>query len=210
LSTPHTEAHTLAGRLAQIRSRLQARIDDSLFERWVDAAALLELQGEEFVRTAYLRLFGREPDGAGLRHHTDQLVSGHVTKLELLTALANSPEGRHYRVRFTGMAALPVQHPFESTPGKPTDQFVREVSRYYNGREPAEDSLARWVELLETRCLTREQVVHLFAESARGYRLRPLPDALDELTALSSTLAEMKQELDWHQRAVESLLPPRR
>jgi hypothetical protein len=122
-----------------------------------------------------------------------------MTKPELLTALAQSPEGQQYRVRFVGLAAFPQQRPFDSSAGETTEVFVRAVGRYYNGREPAEDSLARWVALLDSAKLSREEVVRLFAASAGEH----------QLDALSSAVADMRRELEWHQRAIESFLPPR-
>lgn len=213
MSIPESGSETLTGRLARIRQRLQrdpaARIDDSAMERWADAGPLMQLNDEEFVRAAYVRLFRREPDLHGLRHNADQLRAGRMTKPELLTALAQSPEGREYGVRFVGMNALPLQHTFQSTVPEP-EQFVRALGRYYNGQEPADDSLARWVELLETESLSRDEVVQLFAASAQGSRMHSLAAVMEEVDAVSSTMADMRQELEWHQRAVESLLPRQR
>lgn len=213
MSIPESGSETLTERLARIRQRLQrnpaARIDESAMERWADAGPLMQLEGEEFVRAAYLRLFGREPDLHGLRHNAGELRAGRMTKPELLNALAQSPEGQEYGVRFVGMNALPLQHAFKSTVTE-AEQFVRALGRYYNGQEPASDSLARWVELLETGSLSRDEVVQLFAASAQGSRMPPLATLMNEVDAVSSTVADMRQELEWHQRAVESLLPRRR
>lgn len=53
--------------------------------------ALLQLQGETFVRAAYRALLGREPDAVGMRSHMALLRSGRDPRL-LLLGLAKSPE----------------------------------------------------------------------------------------------------------------------
>ena len=176
----------------------------------MDAGPLMELDGEEFVRASYLRILGRQPDVSGLRHNAEELRLRNLTKPELLMALAESPEGRRLGVRVVGLAALPLERPLEILPDEPADRFVRALGRYYNGREPADDSLARWVELIESGSLTREEAAGLFAASAKAHRRSLSPaEALDELEALTETVAEVRRELDAHQRALEAF-PSRR
>lgn len=57
------------------------------------AGELLALEGEAFVRQAYLRLLDRPADPSGLQHYVAQLASG-MTKDQLLAELESSPEAR--------------------------------------------------------------------------------------------------------------------
>jgi GT2 family glycosyltransferase len=59
----------------------------------LDIENLLKLNGEEFVIHAYRNILKREPDNSGLNTYISQLSRG-VTKLRILTTLANSNEGR--------------------------------------------------------------------------------------------------------------------
>ena len=60
-----------------------------------DRYQLNELVGfhdEEFVRTAYRAVLGREPDDAGLAEYLGKLRSGHYNKIDILHSLRFSPE----------------------------------------------------------------------------------------------------------------------
>jgi methyl-accepting chemotaxis protein len=54
---------------------------------------LLVLDNEDFVRAAYARLLGRDPDPEGLRFYAAELLRG-VDKLDLLERLSLSDEAR--------------------------------------------------------------------------------------------------------------------
>lgn len=60
----------------------------------VSYAALLERNGNEFVRHAYAELLGREPDPGALAHYGDGLRGGRMTKAAILGAIRYSSEGR--------------------------------------------------------------------------------------------------------------------
>jgi O-antigen chain-terminating methyltransferase len=68
---------------------------------------LLGFHGEDFVRNAYRVLLDREPDEAGVAHHMDQLASGRFNKIDVLSSLHSSPEGRQSQVKLSGLS-LPV------------------------------------------------------------------------------------------------------
>ena len=68
------------------------------------ANELLKLEGLEFVRQAYLSLFGREADPSDLRDYLSRLVSG-TSKLQLLAAIHSDPEGQAYGARLPGLEA---------------------------------------------------------------------------------------------------------
>ena len=71
-----------------------------------DRYQLNELVGfhdEEFVRTAYRAVLGREPDDAGLAEYLGKLRSGHYNKIDILNSLKFSPEGRNANVQIEGL-----------------------------------------------------------------------------------------------------------
>jgi GT2 family glycosyltransferase len=98
---------------------------DAHGRRWLPAGhvkELLHFDGEEFINRAYVTIFRRLPDSEGLVHYLTELRSG-VSKLEIVSRLRQSTEGRKYahalagyrsivmrtRVRsFLGLAASPA------------------------------------------------------------------------------------------------------
>ena len=50
--------------------------------------------GEEFVKNVYLGILKREVDANGLRTHLRLLESGENTKIEIITLLRDSEEGK--------------------------------------------------------------------------------------------------------------------
>ncbi|HWW20445.1 MAG TPA: DUF4214 domain-containing protein, partial [Steroidobacteraceae bacterium] len=69
---------------------------------------LLTLEGEAFVRAAYLTLLGREPDPGGLGNYVRELNAG-VRKLAILSKLRNSDEGRRHRATLRGYRGAQVR-----------------------------------------------------------------------------------------------------
>ncbi len=57
----------------------------------------------EFVRNAYRAIFKREPDQKGYEANLAALRSGHFNKIDVLSALANSGEGRKQRIVIDGL-----------------------------------------------------------------------------------------------------------
>jgi len=73
-------------------------ITDAHGRRWLPAGhvkELLHFDGEEFINRAYVTLFRRLPDSEGLVHYLMELRSG-VSKLEIVSRLRKSTEGRKY------------------------------------------------------------------------------------------------------------------
>ena len=60
----------------------------------VSYGALLERDGAEFVRHAFVELLGRKPDPGALAHYGEELRSGRLTKAAILGAIRYSSEGR--------------------------------------------------------------------------------------------------------------------
>lgn len=197
---PDSANTLLQEKLADIRQHIERdpflHIEPSQVERWIDVEPLLVLRDEEFVRAAYLSVFRREPDPAGLRFNTALLRTGRMNKPELLRSLAESTEGKQYQVRFLGLESCAADVPFEDMATAPAEAFVRCLGRYYNREEPAEDSAARWTALLESGRISRQEVVSLFAASAS---VRPQDHA-------AATLTDLRSQAKWHQKAVEFLL----
>jgi hypothetical protein len=69
-----------------------------------DIAGLLEADGPDFVRTAYLTLLGRKPDSSGRESAEDFLRRG-GRKIDLAWSLAQSEEGRGLAVEVPGLAS---------------------------------------------------------------------------------------------------------
>lgn len=70
----------------------------------LDVAALLEADGPNFVRTAYLTLLCRKPDPSGRESAEDFLRRG-GRKIDLVWSLAKSEEGRGLGVEVPGLAS---------------------------------------------------------------------------------------------------------
>ena len=58
---------------------------------------------EDFIDKAYEGLLHRPPDANGRNHFLNQLVSGELTKVEILGRLRYSPEGREKKVAVKGL-----------------------------------------------------------------------------------------------------------
>jgi hypothetical protein len=137
--------------LAGIRHRLT--IVPNAHGRWVDAAPLLQLEGEALVREAYRRILGRDPDTDGLRHWTT-LLAGGTGKAQCLAALAGSAEGLSRGVRLAG---LPPS----------AEEFIQGLTF----GEVAPESLTRWVELIESGRLSHNDAARALAASVDPARL---------------------------------------
>src|ERR1041385_8884537 len=64
---------------------------------------LLGFHDEEFIRNAYRVVLEREPDDAGIATYLGELRSGRYNKIDILTSLRFSPEGRKANVRIEGL-----------------------------------------------------------------------------------------------------------
>jgi O-antigen chain-terminating methyltransferase len=65
---------------------------------------LLQYHDKLFVRNAYRAILKREPDEEGFRQQLELLRGGRFDKIDLLAALASSPEARGKRVHVEGLA----------------------------------------------------------------------------------------------------------
>jgi O-antigen chain-terminating methyltransferase len=64
---------------------------------------LLGFHDETFVRNAYRAILRREPDDAGLAQYLGDLRSGHYSKIDILSSLRFSSEGRIANVPIAGL-----------------------------------------------------------------------------------------------------------
>src|ERR1044072_5462173 len=64
---------------------------------------LLGFQDEAFVRNAYRVILKRDPDDAGLAEYLRQLRSGRYSKIDIVSSLRFSPEGRNANVQIAGL-----------------------------------------------------------------------------------------------------------
>ena len=78
---------------------------------------LLLLDGEEFVNRTYVTLFRRLPDPDGLVNYLTELQSG-VSKLEIISRLRGSTEGRKYARPLTGYRSIVMRTRMRSLLGR--------------------------------------------------------------------------------------------
>ena len=64
---------------------------------------LLGFHDEAFVRNAYRVILKRDPDDAGLATYLRQLRSGRYSKIDIVSSLRFSPEGRNANVQIAGL-----------------------------------------------------------------------------------------------------------
>jgi hypothetical protein len=81
------------------------------------------MEGREFVEHAYSTLLRRQVDEGGLHSYLEQLNSG-VKKIDLVLALAGSPEGRLCNVELPGLEQLKMD-----SRRRPRSRLVR---RFFN------------------------------------------------------------------------------
>jgi O-antigen chain-terminating methyltransferase len=67
---------------------------------------LLGFHDEPFVRNAYLAILKREPDDTGLAQFLPNLRNGRYSKIDVLSSLRFSPEGRNANVQIEGLNRL--------------------------------------------------------------------------------------------------------
>jgi GT2 family glycosyltransferase len=83
-------------------------ITDAKGRQWLPARNVKELLGldhEDFVCSSYVTLFNRLPDSDGLVNYLTELQSG-VSKIEILTRLRKSSEGRRTALSLTGYRSI--------------------------------------------------------------------------------------------------------
>jgi SAM-dependent methyltransferase len=64
---------------------------------------LLQYHDRDFIRNAYRAILKREPDDAGFRHNQQLLQSGAFNKIDILSSLRYSEEGKHIGVAINGL-----------------------------------------------------------------------------------------------------------
>jgi hypothetical protein len=151
------------------------------------------LEGEAFVRQAYLRLLDRPADAAGLQSYTDQLLSG-IAKTQIVAELGNSPEGllvARRRARSTTAAPVSRTIPNGTAPDSirellvyQGEEFVRRAYRALLGREADPSGLQHYIQRLASG-EAREQIIadlHCDSEGqAYGARISGIQELLADL-----------------------------
>ncbi len=146
------------------------------FEERGDAHAIEQLLApdeEAFIRGAYRTLLGREPDPEGLGAYLEELRDG-TPKIDLLAAIALSPEGR-MRARAQGEAAVetgeriralaaPSARSLEQLLDYQDEQFVRCAYLAILGRAADREGLGHYVACLRTG----ESKMHILADFRRS------------------------------------------
>ncbi len=76
---------------------------ETWFGESVDLDDLLSAKREDFIREAYQKVLGREPDREGLANFTEKLDRGELTRIEVIGRLRYSREGRAARQSIKGL-----------------------------------------------------------------------------------------------------------
>jgi hypothetical protein len=98
-------------------------ITDANGRRWLPAEhvkELLHLDGEELVNRTYVTLFKRLPDTDGLVNYLTELQAG-ISKLEIVSRLRKSTEGRKYAHPLTGYRSIVMRTRMRSLLGLPDE-----------------------------------------------------------------------------------------
>ena len=199
------KARLLSGKAASSKSNIQPVEPDMSVERFPEVklhlhanslSELLSLDGEEFVRSAYATMLGREADPEGEAYYASRLKGG-IPKLQILLQMRASPEARllldplpglddafrRFRVSswFRGKkrAAKEIEAAIIAEENKAhvqqfmqyyDEEFVRVVYLYYLGREPDRPGLEYYARQLQLG-VSRQQILIDIARS-REARLR--------------------------------------
>jgi GT2 family glycosyltransferase len=108
IASPALQLVTTQGASPAADNANSSTITDAHGRSWLPAGhvkELLHLDGEEFVNRTYVTLFRRLPDPDGLINYLTELRSG-VSKLEIVSRLRKSTEGRKYAHPLTGYRSI--------------------------------------------------------------------------------------------------------
>src|SRR6185503_20119031 len=97
LLSPHNTALPPLKLQPELEKREHYRVDD-----------LLGFHDEVFLRNAYKVILKREPDDTGLAHFLKNIRNGRYSKIDVLSSLRFSPEGRNANVQIEGLGRLRV------------------------------------------------------------------------------------------------------
>jgi GT2 family glycosyltransferase len=117
-TAPVLQVATMEGSSAKVNSKSGA-ITDAQGREWQPVRhvkELLDLNDEEFLYGAYVTLFRRLPDSDGLVNYLAELQSG-VSKLDIVSRLRKSSEGRKYARTLSGYGALVMKAKLSSLLG---------------------------------------------------------------------------------------------
>ena len=97
LLSPHNAALPPLKLQPELEKREHYRVND-----------LLGFHDEVFLRNAYKVILKREPDDTGLAHFLKNIRNGRYSKIDVLSSLRFSPEGRNANVQIEGLGRLRV------------------------------------------------------------------------------------------------------
>lgn len=106
--TPATTASFLVSQAIQNRQAGKPKLD---------LIQMLDLEGEMFIHTAYMRILKRPPDQEGTLYYSQLLTKGRIGKIEIAGGLRYSPEGRDegviipqlfFRYLYSKLVKIPV------------------------------------------------------------------------------------------------------
>jgi hypothetical protein len=150
-----------------------------------NVADLLELDGELFVRQAYLALLGRPADPAGLKHYAERLAAG-VPKAQIVADIHSGQEGQAYGARLQGVKDLVARvrrfgadayECIDDVLDLPDEGFIRGTYRMLLGRAPDHEGKRIYSDLLALG-MSRMYVVREIARSPEAREKRRKPRGL--------------------------------
>jgi len=71
---------------------------------YIPAKSLLVGDGQAFVANVYIKLLNRPVDTNGLNHYLNSLNSDRLNKLDIISSIINSPEGKKRNVVVSGLS----------------------------------------------------------------------------------------------------------
>jgi O-antigen chain-terminating methyltransferase len=95
------ENETKAGANAAVVANQEEISPDS--DGYYRLSDFLKLEGHSFISQAYKAILSRAPDSVGLRHFSENLLLGKMTKSDIMGRLRYSPEGRARGAKIKGL-----------------------------------------------------------------------------------------------------------
>jgi hypothetical protein len=98
------------------------------------------------ITDLYQTYLGRAPEEAGLAHWSNAFTSGQMSEQQIADAIRNSQEGGIYNA----------------------PQTVKDAYNTWLGRDPEEEGLAHWTNLIQSGALTTQQAIDAIKASEEG------------------------------------------
>lgn len=162
----------------------------------VDMSLLLCFHGDKFIHEAYHTILGRVPDAQGSRQYLEKLMTGRLTRVDILGRLRYSREGRLSRVRVPGLLSSFLIHSFFKIPV--LGWAARVITGVLNF-----PGLMRYIQRIENEFFARhcelEQQLDVARSSIRDFKndLAKMKNQIEEShSALAGQIAEQNKKTE--------------